>query len=470
MSCHPLGESFRGALGDMLDNYRDFTKSMTACVWALSLFGAEQFARILFPRDGLPAGWPAATAFAAVTHTTEMQLGEVSRGAFQAGDQLQRGIVELMCSTFEAFTPRYMTRMTFEVMQQSTEVCKFLIPGRENRLAWQELQNKLQAFDLFEHVDVILHLPSGPDLALAAQVAQAEALGPYLAVWALEGLGWYYAETSWEYTGTPQHLLTADQTHALPVRSLIPLHTGLGLSLADRLLSTLKPQSPEASIDAVLQQFFALCQQNARAGYVGAVLEALGLVTRLRCPELVRSIDCRLSAIAPHIVGYFWHGVGRGLYFLPLNALPCSSSTLRAIEMAQGEAPHTIGRLNALGGLAWAMTLVNIRHPAILETFLQQYGDVLSTHEAFSTGVSAALMIWHDITSDDPYLRAFLQHQPDPSNPRLVQLWNNQVREPFLDVLQRYYMVLQARHGLGEAFQHQPFSALVDRLEEESVR
>ena len=85
---------------------------------------------------------------------------------------------------------------------------------------------------------------------------------------------------------------------------------------------------------------------------------------------MVRIVDRGLSAIDPDIVGYFWHGVGRGLYFLPINALPCSSSTWRAVEMAHEEAPHTLGRLNALGGLAWAVTLVNIRHPAILEAFL----------------------------------------------------------------------------------------------------
>ena len=267
-----------------------------------------------------------------------------------------------------------MTKMTFEVMQQSAEVFKFLMPGRDNRLAWQEFQNKLQAFDLFEHVDVTLHLPSGFELSLPALVEQAEALGPYLAVWALEGLGRYYAETYWESQGTPQHLLTADQVRALPVRSLIPLHTGMGLSLADRLLATLKPQSSDAAIDTVLQQFIALCEDNSREGYTGAVLEALGLVTRLRYPQLVRIVDRRLSAIAPDVLGYFWHGVGRGLYFLPLNALPCSSSTWRAVEMAQDEAPHTLGRLNALGGLAWAVTLVNIRHPAILEAFCNSMG------------------------------------------------------------------------------------------------
>ena len=79
-------------------------------------------------------------------------------------------------------------------------------------------------------------------------------------------------------------------------------------------------------------------------------------------------------------------------------------------------------------------------------------------------------MIWYDMQGDDPYLRAFLQHQPDPSNPGLVQLWNSQVRGPFQEALQRYYGVLKARHGLGELFQHQPLSVLVDRLKGEPVR
>jgi hypothetical protein len=156
--------------------------------------------------------------------------------------------------------------------------------------------------------------------------------------------------------------------------------------------------------------------------------------------------------------------VGRGLYFLPRNALPCTSSTWRAVAMAQAEAPHRLGQLNALGGLAWALTLVNLRHPAILETFLQQYGGVISANEAFSTGVSSALMIWYDITRDDLYLRAFLQHQPDPSQPRLVQRWNSQVRAPAQEALQRYYDVLKTHDALGEVFRHQSLHALVARL------
>jgi hypothetical protein len=454
----------------MQDDYRELTKSMFAFLWALPLFGAAQCARILSPRDAGPARVQA-DAFAAVTDATKAQFDEVSREIFQAGDQLQRGVVDLMFRlvALEALTPRQMTKMTFEVMQQSAEVVKFLTPGRDARLAWQEFQNKLQAFDLFEHVDVTLNLPLGVEVPLTALVERAEVLGPYLAVWAWEGLGRYYAETHWEYEGTPRHLLTADHVRALPLRSLIPLHTGMGLSLADRLLATLEPQSSAGEVDTILRQFIALCEHNSREGYAGAALEALGLVTRLRHPQMVRSVDRQLSAVDPDIVGYFWHGVGRGLYFLPLNALPCSSSTWRAVEMVREEAPHTLGRLNALGGLTWALTLVNIRHPEILATFLKRYGDVLAADDAFSTGVSSSLMIWYDIERDDPYLRAFLQHQPDPSHPRLMQLWNSQVREPSQDALQRYYGVLKARHGLGEAFRHQALSALVDRLKGEPV-
>src|SRR5262245_50372958 len=80
------------ALSAMQDDYRECAKSMLTCVWVLSLFGAEQLARLLTPR--------------------------------------------------EALMPRYITKLTFEMMQQSAEVCRVLTPGRENRLAWQELQNK----------------------------------------------------------------------------------------------------------------------------------------------------------------------------------------------------------------------------------------------------------------------------------------------------------------------------------------
>jgi hypothetical protein len=450
----------------------EFTKSMFSFSLGMSLFGVEQLANILSSPNAHQPTSRTVAAFNAVTHTTEEQFGSVISEVFRAGDQLQRSLVDLMFGvlTLEACTPRRMFKLTFDMMQQSAEVSRWLIPGRENRLAWQEFKNKLQAFNLFEYVDVALNLPAGPDISLTALVAQADALGPYRAIWALEGLGRYYTEMCWTHKGAPQHLLTADQVSALSARSLIPLHTGMGLSLAGRLLATVKPQCPDATINHVLQQFIALCQGNSRVGYMGAVIEALGLVTRLCYPELVPIVDRQLLAVNADIVGSFWHGVGRGLYFLPLNSIPCASSSWRAVEMAQGEAPHASGRLNALAGLVWAVTLVNIRHPEILEAFLKHHGNALSANDAFANGVSSALMIWFDMQGDDPYLRAFCDYQPDATEPGLVQLWNSQVRGPCQEALQSYYGVLQVQHSLDEVFHYQPLAVLVDRLKGEPAR
>jgi hypothetical protein len=456
----------------MQDDSREFTKSLLSFLWALPLFGTEQLARLFVPRGSYQRPGRVAAAFNAVTRTTKEQLDASSMEIFQAGDALQSDMVDMVIDllTLEARTPRRLTKLTFDAMQQSAAVGSFLTPGHYNRFAWQECKNKLEAFNLFEYVDVALDLPAEPDVLLPALVAKAEALGPYRAVWAMEGLGRYYAEAYWTHKGTPRELLAADQARALPLRSLIPLHTGMGLAFADRILASLTPQSSEAAVGMALQQFIALCRHNSRDGYTGAALEALGLVTRHRSPRLVLLVDQLLSGIEPDMVGYFWHGVGRGLYFLPINALPCSRSTWRAVEMSQGEAPHTLGRLNALAGLAWAQTLVNIRHPEILEAFLKQHGGVLPENDAFSHGVSSALMIWYDMKRDAPYLRAFCQHQPDANDRELTQCWHSQVRRPCQHAVQHYYGVLKTQYGLGEVFRYQPLPELVERLKRKQAQ
>lgn len=425
----------------------ELAKSMLSCAWALGLLGAAQVAQVLSP------------------------LSAPLKEALQTGDSLQRGMVDLMFSlvTVDAMTSRHLTKLTVEVLQQSAEVGSWCMPGYDNRLAWQEFRNKLQAFNVFEHVDVALHLPAGADVCLTALVEQARAFGFYRAVWAVEGLGRYYAQRAWR-RGTPQHLLTADQVSALPVSSLLPLHTGMGLSFAEHLLATLELPPADTTIDRVLQQFIALCKGNARPGYTGAVMEALGLVTRLSYPNLTLVVDRRLSAIAPDIVDYFWHGVGRGLYFLPFNSLPSADSTWRAVELAQGEAPHTLGQRNALAGLAWAVTLVNIRHPEILVAFLKRYGHILTSSDAFANGVSSALIIWFGMQGYDPYLRAFYHYQPDASDPGLVQLWNSQVRGLGYEALPLYDSVLQAQHSLDEVFRYQRLSEVVEQHKGEQVR
>ncbi len=66
---------------------RELAKSMLSFSWAMSLFGLKQIANALAPGD-------AAASFDAVTRSAEGQLGQPAQSAFQAGDNLQRGVVD----------------------------------------------------------------------------------------------------------------------------------------------------------------------------------------------------------------------------------------------------------------------------------------------------------------------------------------------------------------------------------------
>ena len=288
----------------------------SAFSWGMSLFGVKQLANILSSSDSSQPTCQAVAAGNAVTHCMAEQFSAVVRETFQTGDQLQRDMVDLLFGvlTLETCTPRRLTKVTFDMLRQSAEVGRWLMPGRENRLAWQECKNKLQAFDLFEHVDVVLSLPTGPDLSLTVLLAQADALGPYRAVWALEGLGRYYAETCWTHKGTPQHLLTADQVSAVSAHSLVPLHTGMGLSLADRLLTTVSSPCSDATSTSYCNSL-SLCASATHApGIRGQSSKHWGWSHVCAAPSW-GSVDRQLAAIDPDLVGYFWHGVGLGCTF-----------------------------------------------------------------------------------------------------------------------------------------------------------
>jgi hypothetical protein len=93
---------------------RDLTKSMLSFSWGMSLFGTKQLVNILMPEK-------ATAAFNAVTQVTEEQLGDGLKGVFRAGDQLQKGMVDLSFSflTLEALNPSQMMKMASDIMRQT---------------------------------------------------------------------------------------------------------------------------------------------------------------------------------------------------------------------------------------------------------------------------------------------------------------------------------------------------------------
>jgi hypothetical protein len=433
----------------------------------MSLFGVQQLANLLSPQNLRQPTRKVNTASYSVTQTTQNQFNDLIFGAFQIGDETQRFLVDLMFDTLtlRAFTPSYVSRLTSDIVEQSQDSLKTFSSAENIRLAWQELKNNYEVFNLVKNVSSLLHIPSeGKDFNLSQLVEGAYALGAYPDLWAVEGLGHDYTMTFFPLWGKGQPvlgILSDDRASVLPTKSLTMMHAGLGLAFAQQLMNRLTPYSPAADIRSVLHEFIRLVNDNSKKGYEGAAYESLGLVTRFWHSQTVNLVDRHMQEVEPEAVSYFWHGVGRAHYFLPIFFVPGLLSPWLAIER---EAPHEMALLNMIAGLAWATAIVNVRQPQIMENFLKHQGEQVSKTPAFSNGVISTLIMGIDITPGDVYIMQFLQHQPNPSDQRVVKLWNDLVGRPANDAVQRIYPVLKEHERLGEVFHYQNLSELAERL------
>lgn len=345
---------------------------------------------------------------------------------------------------------RHALGAALRLLQQSAEVVHTTLPGEAGH-EWRELANKLEAFACFRQAPGLLGLAPGAVPPLAEQLRRASMLGAYRSVWATEGLGYAHAETAWTAASAPRQLLSGVGAKGLPARAVVPLHSGAGLSFAGRLLATGGPRDR-----ADLARWISLWEENARAGYGCIAVEALGLVARNLYPFLVPRLGELLVAVDPVLAEYLWHGVGRGLYFAPTHAFPYSGALGRAFEKAWREPPDAPGRRNATAGLAWALTLVNLRDPGVLADALQRHEREIGSAEAFANGVSSAVLVWYDVVGLDTHLAAFLQDRPQGAGPGVKALWRDLVLSPCEEALRQTYPQLRQSGGLAPLFRCQP--------------
>jgi hypothetical protein len=288
---------------------------------------------------------------------------------------------------------------------------------------WRELGNKIAALRGFDRVAAS---PPAPAARLDALLAGLAALAPYDRLWAIEGLGFAWTKAAWD-SGEPRDLLTA-------APELVPLAAGMGLCFASRLVGALPAGADPQGLSAALARFLALARANAPAGWVPVVAEAWGFVARTLRPDLVPAIGPLLAADA-ELSALFWHGVGRGLYFLPTHAVPLASSSRRALDRALREPPHAAGCGNAVAGLALAMTLVNFRHPEVVETFLAgAAGGRFPDGGSFGAGVGAAASLWERTAGRGELLRAWLDRRPGAAS-GAAERWDRHVRGPIAAAL-----------------------------------
>jgi hypothetical protein len=307
------------------------------------------------------------------------------------------------------------------------------LPESESRIAWQELRNKLEAFERFRAAAC----EPGPGIGPALR--RASAMPAYERLWTLEGLGHALGGAAWR---EPRGLLRS----GVPAAAALPLHTGAGLAFAERAVEA----EEEGLTEELLERFAALCEAAAAPGSADALFEALGLAARTLRPDRIPAFDRALRRMGEERRSLFWHGLGRGLYFLPTNALPWGDPAGRALPKALSEPPDALSRHQAVGGLSWALVLVNLRNPEVVEAFLRSPGCPGPYEGAFAHGAAMAALVWAAVIGPDATLDRFLRHRPRAA---WARTWQRLVAEPCAQAVQE--AGTRRLQGWGELFRVQ---------------
>jgi hypothetical protein len=271
-------------------------------------------------------------------------------------------------------------------------------------LALTELEAKLEVFELFRWAERAAGVAPGAGSELEAAVRGALRLEPFPAVWVLEGLG--YAR------GAGAARPGVGPGEGIPRRWWIPLHTGTGMALAEHTLAGIGGGREAAVVRRRVAALADLCSELSAPGYALATFEPFGFMTRMLEPSLVAPVAAALESQDRALSAAFWHGAGRGCYFSAF-----ASPAVRGLEAAWRGAPGRAEALEALAGASWALTLVNLPRPAVVEAGLAgaQRGLPAEALPAVADGVASAVRLWHHGRGLDPVLAAFLDHRPaDP--------------------------------------------------------
>jgi hypothetical protein len=335
-------------------------------------------------------------------------------------------------------------------MEQSARFMGAFLPGHE----MQEAQNKLEAFRLFAYVDRELGFPgSRPELPF--MVRRAKTLRPWPMIFALEGVAHYYA--SGASSDNPLCGMLANPE--LPDSAMVPMHSGMGTAVAGSVLARIGENPSKAALRGALEEFLNICRENSRPGWYVNAIEAMGLGVRTLNPRLLPQAGAAIGEIDAAAQRFYWHGVGRSLYFVPTNFMTVANSHERALRSAVDEAPTFEARCNTVAGLAWAVTLVNVQYPAVIEN-LVRVSPAIRMPAAVTSGIISALMAWKHMVPETKDLAPYLR--PGSPTARASALWRDLVMTPAVEALEKRFPALTAPYVDGQRtianlFEYQDF-------------
>ncbi|MEI6668053.1 MAG: hypothetical protein WCP29_07845 [Acidobacteriota bacterium] len=384
-------------------------------------------------------------------------------GAFQFGDKAQSVMATLASDaiSLKVMKPSYVMRMMSDVMKGSRDAIGAVASSQSRGLLREQFQNTGDVIGFVNHSEAPSTLSADGSYPIDEQVAACYARGDYPALWLVEGLGERYADAYLAGDKPVRDLLTAGEGGALPEKTRLMMHAGIGIAFAKHSINALTPFSKETDVLAALNVFLELVRDNSMPGYEGAALESLGLVTRTWYPQLVRLVAEHMLALDVDAWEFFWHGAGRAMYFSPMYMLP----GLSAWDAAEQEPPDDTARLNARAGVAWAFTIVNVRQPGIAANFLRHQASRADRNEAYTNGVYSTLIMAGDTVPGHQYIAEFCAFKPEAHEPDLVEAWTKHIGADPKSAIDGYRAALKAHGKLGEVLRYHDLRQLVADLD-----
>lgn len=403
----------------MLNLFRSLLRFSTAA----SVYGAERAGGML-TRAGSQRRERRSTSDSldALTWTTQEQLSESFRLVFQLSDDLQ---AEWLDPRVSAPAPSISARGLLAMVQRTVSIAGAASAATFDSTQWRELANKVEVYKLVRNA----HRLAAPDTEgrcdLRNAVGRAYECGPHEALWLVEGVAHERTRLALERTEAPRGLLTGAEE--MPRSSLLMLHAGMGMAFADHVLRGITPRSSGPQVRQAIGRIAKLCRANSDDEHLGAALESLGLISRCFYPGLVARLTDELPRVDETLVDYFWHGVGRAIYFLPIQLIPGFGTIDHALGISAREAPDDRSREASHAGLAWAFALVNLRHPEVMERFLSRHGDWI-VGSSFCNAVIDSILSRHQTTPEAEFIADFLRHRP--ADPQVAKLWQELIERP----------------------------------------
>jgi hypothetical protein len=349
-----------------------------------------------------------------------------------------------------------------ELMQQSARLMSLFMPGRGLFGDWPELDDKIEAFRLFQSADRELGVPVDR-LPLDDVVRQSLTRDAFRAIWILEGIGYSKGTAS---SLSVKGLLTEGPGSRLPDRAMIPLHAGMGTAFGEKLFGALSSRPSQTQVRDTVERFLDICRANCRPGWEDACIESAGLVVRLLHPNLAVPVSTEMQTLGAPLPALLWHGVGRSLYFQPTNFLPIAGAHRRMLSSALQETRSPENRRNVLAGLVWAVTLVNLPQPEVVRTLASTCSD-LNLREEFINGFISALLVWRHMAPDDSRY-THIYTQPPSAADRQFPLWAEWIETPAREALSKFFPGLERRNNIPSLYSFQTPEELC-RLSEEPV-